>query len=204
MAPCRVRAAVHHDPVSMRRRRRRSMPAGGVRRDSVLSRRESQRPARVLCAAAGERAGDCASRGGPAARRGQLSAGLSPRKLTAGGGRFGLGRPGLAAMMRRCRRDSHHVCCLLIRDGRWACLAGPRARRQVAQHRRPDSGPGAQPGKASGLNAASLAVSRRGDQVLSAAKAGSCISGGACGGRGATGDHARHRLVALAAGRVRR
>jgi hypothetical protein len=107
-------------------------------------------------------------------------------------------------MMRRCRRDSHHVCCLLIRDGRWACLAGPRARRQVAQHRRPDSGPGAQPGKANGLNAASLAVSRRGDQVLSAAKAGSCISAGACGGEGATGDHARHRLVALGAGRVRR
>jgi hypothetical protein len=71
------------------------------------------------------------------------SAWLSPRKLTAGGGRFGLGRLGLAAMMRRCRRDSHHVCCLLIRGGRWACLAGPRARRQVAQHRRPDGGPGA-------------------------------------------------------------
>jgi hypothetical protein len=51
---------------------------------------------------------------------------------------------------------------------------------------------------------ASLAVSRRGDQVLLAAKAGSCISGGACGERGATGDHVRHRLVALAAGRVRR
>jgi len=49
---------------------------------------------------------------------------------------------GLAAMMRRCRRDSHHVCCLLIRDGRWACLAGPRATRQVVPYRRPDSGPG--------------------------------------------------------------
>jgi len=55
-------------------------------------------------------------------------------------------------MMRRCRRDSHHVYCLLIRDGRWACLG---------------------------------------------------VSGGACR-RGATGDHARHRLAALAAGRVRR
>jgi hypothetical protein len=90
---------------------------------------------------------------------------------------------GLAAMMRRCRRDSHHVCCLLIRDGRWACLGratghGPRARWCRTGGRIAGQGPA---GKASDLNAASLAVSRRGDQILPAAKAGSCISGGACG-----------------------
>jgi hypothetical protein len=55
---------------------------------------------------------------------------------------------------------------------------GPRARWCRTGGRIAGQGPA---GKASGLNAASLAVSRRGDQVLPAAKAGSCISGGACG-----------------------
>ena len=118
--------------------------------------------------------------GGPAARRGQRSAGLSPRKLAAGGGRFGLGRLGPAAMMRRCRRDTHHVCCLLIRDGRWAC--------------RPGHGPGPR-WRSTGGRIAGQGPSREGQrpecsqprglparcQVLPAARAGSCISGGACG-----------------------
>jgi hypothetical protein len=64
MASCRVRAAVHHDHVSMRRQRRRSMPSGRCMARQRAFTAGIQRSARALCAAAGERAGDCASGGG--------------------------------------------------------------------------------------------------------------------------------------------
>jgi hypothetical protein len=81
----------------------------------------------------------------------------------------GAGRDAAAVPLRQPSR-------VLSADPRRTLGLSGRATGQAVPHRRPDSGPGAPAGKASGLNAASLVVSRRGDQVLPAAKADSSRS----------------------------
>ena len=176
MASCRVRAAARHDHVSMRRRRRRSMPSGrcmarftaGIATIGPRVVRCCRRAGRRLCVS-----GRSGSQARPAVRR-VIPSQAGGWWRTVRAWPTGAGRDDAAVPPR-------HPSRVLPADPRRTLGLSGRATGQVVPHRRPDSGPGAPAGKASGLNTASLVISRRGDQVLPAAKAGSCISGGACG-----------------------